>query len=134
MLSGPCGIASWIVGYEFYVTRADHWSDGKPEIPKEEWLDLVVHAPELSLAGYHGPYFALWSGDSKYGADAWFNWKRGQVHTKNPDPPMIVKALQIAERLRARVQGDDGEIYLPDGRVQVNGVVDEHPEMDWRTW
>lgn len=134
MLSGPSGIASSVVGYEFYITRADHWSDGEPKISEDEWLELVEQDPELSLAGYNGPYFALWSGDSKWGDGAWFNWRRGRVHTKNPDPPLIGKAIRIAERLRAKVQGDDGEVYLPGGKVEVDGAVDESPAMDWRTW
>ena len=121
------------MGYEVYITRAEHWADHEPVISADEWLAFIAEDPELRLAGYSGPYFALWSGQSKY-SDAWFNWFNGRVHTENPDPPMIQKAIAIAARLGARVQGDDGEIYLPDGRVEVDGAVDDSPSMDWRKW
>jgi hypothetical protein len=89
--------------------------------------------PELRLAGCNGRHFALWAGKSSY-PDPWFDWGRGRVHTKNPDPPLIQKAIQIAERLGARVLGDDGERYLPDGKVERDGTVDISPGMDWREW
>jgi len=121
------------MGYDLHITRAEHWSDEEPAISAQEWLAYVQEDPELQLAGYNGPYFALWSGKSTY-PDPWFDWSRGRVHTKNPDPPIVEKAIAIAARLGASVQGDDGEVYLPDGKVQVEGVVDTSAAMDWRKW
>jgi hypothetical protein len=121
------------MGYDVHITRAPCWSDDEPAITADEWLAYVALDPELQLAGYNGPYFALWAGKSKY-PDPWFDWGHGQIHTKSPDPPLIQKAIEIAARLKASVQGDDGEVYLSDGRVQVDGVVDTSPSMDWRTW
>ena len=57
----------------------------------------------------------------------------GSQHSSS-DPPIVDKMLQIAGQLKARVQGDDGEVYLPDGQVEVDGVVDTRPSMDWRKW
>src|SRR5262245_65787077 len=102
------------MGYDLHITRAQHWTDDEPVITADEWLACVDEDPELRLAGYNGPYFALWSGQSKY-PDPWFDWSLGRVHTKNPDPPIIGKAVAIATRLGATVQGDDGEVYLSDG-------------------
>jgi hypothetical protein len=122
------------MGYDLHITRADDWTQGEDApITAEEWLALVEADPELRLSGDNGPCFALWSGTSKY-PDAWFAWQRGEVNTKNPDPPIIEKAIHIAERLGARVLGDDGERYLPGGQVERAGMVDASPEMDWRTW
>jgi hypothetical protein len=99
------------MGYDLHVTRAEAWpkSEDNP-ITAEEWLAVVRDDPELALAGYNGPYFALWDGPSEY-PDPWFDWSHGEIYTKNPDVPMIRKMIGLAERLNARVQGDDGEEY-----------------------
>ena len=122
------------MGYDFHITRAESWTEGeRSPITAEEWLGYVASDPELKLAGYNGPHFALWQGKSRH-PEAWFDWYRGCITTKNPDPPLIAKALEIARRLRARVVGDDGEVYLPEGQVEVDGAIDGRPGMDWREW
>ena len=104
------------MGYDLHITRAEVWSqnEGK-EITSEEWLALIQSDVELELAGYNGDYFALWSGKSEY-EDPWLDWSSGNIYTKNPDGPIIVKMLEIAKRLNAKVQGDDGEIYFGPGQ------------------
>ena len=122
------------MGYDLHITRAADWTEAESApITSEEWLTYVEADPELRLAGYNGPHFAVWSGQSRH-PDPWFDWSDGRVHTKNPDPPLIEKAIQIAEQLGARVVGDDGERYLPGGKVERDGTVDDSPGMDWREW
>jgi len=123
------------MGYDIHITRApSSWADnGGHEIRAEEWLTYVAKDPELRLDGANGPYFAIWSGPAGY-EEPWFDWMKGNISTKNPDPAIVGKALLIASRLGARVQGDDDEIYLPGGQVERDGVVDSSPGMDWRTW
>ena len=122
------------MGYDIHITRATDWTEAEAvPITSEEWLAFVEADPELRLAGYNGRYFALWTGKSSY-PDPWFDWARGRVNTKSPDPPLIQKAIQIADQLGARVLGDDGERYLPDGKVERDGTVDTSPGMDWRDW
>ena len=122
------------MGYDLHITRASDWTDAEAiPITSAEWLAFVEADPELRLAGYNGSHFALWTGQSTY-PEPWFDWEGGRVHTKNPDPPLIQKAIQIAEQLGARVLGDDGERYLPDGKVERDGTVDISPGMDWREW
>src|SRR5262245_49815870 len=106
------------MGYDLHITRSSNgWFNNKGcEIAADEWLAVVEQDPELRLAGYNGRYFALWSGKSKY-PDPWFDWSRGNIQTKNPDPPVIAKAIALAVKLDAHVEGDDGERYLPDGKV-----------------
>ncbi len=98
------------MGYDLHITRATNgWSDHKGcEISAEEWLTVVNADPDLKLAGYNGKYFTLWAGNSRY-PEPWFNWSRGNVMTKNPDPPLIAKAIALAARLNAHVEGDDGD-------------------------
>lgn len=105
------------MGYDLHITRADFWPDNKGrEISAEEWLEVVRSDPELKLAGVNGPYFALWTGESEY-AEPWLDWHRGNIYSKNPDDAIIGKMLEIAKRLNAKVQGDDGEVYFGPSRT-----------------
>ena len=115
------------MGYHLYITRAARCNDSAyPRITPGEWLAVVAEDPALRLAGYNGPHYALWSGDEECGRsqypEPWLNWMRGDVYSKNPDPPVIRKMLRVAERLGARVRGDDWEVYTrdedaPDGYI-----------------
>jgi hypothetical protein len=99
------------MGYDLHITRAEEWADNdRDQITVDEWLKVVEDDPELRLAGYNGPYFALWRGRSEY-PDPWLDWYHGNVYSKSPDKAIVQKMLQIAEQLGARVQGDDGEFY-----------------------
>src|SRR5215472_14587852 len=99
------------MGYDLHITRAEHWAENKgQEITAEEWLQYVKEDPELRLAGYNGPYFTIWK-RSPDDAEAWLDWFDGDIYTKHPDDPLIQKMVQIATRLGAKVQGDDGETY-----------------------
>ena len=103
------------MGYELRITRAElHFMNEVNWITPEEWLAVVEEDPELTLNNEFDPYKALWSGPSKY-ADPWLTWYEGNIETKHPDEPLIEKMCQIAIRLNAKVQGDDGEIYLRRG-------------------
>ena len=107
------------MGYELHITRADNWAENQDDdIGAEEWLRLIEMDEELSLNTDNGPYFAMWSGHSRYG-EPWFDWSDGNIHAKYPDKFMLGKMLEIADKLGAKVQGDDGETYtsvdqLPD--------------------
>ena len=104
------------MGYNLHITRAKfHVENEGHWITAEEWLRFVDDDPELRLAGYNGDYFALWSGKSEY-PDPWFDWFEGNIYTKNPDDALIDKMVEMAKKLDAKVQGDDGEIYIGGGR------------------
>ena len=102
------------MGYELHITRKACWSDEDgPEIGEGEWRRLIEEDPELSLdqdteccLDEKPVVFAAWNGEP--GVLGWFG---GEISTKNPERPLIFKMVQIAERLRAKVQGDDGEEY-----------------------
>lgn len=64
------------------------------------------------------PGLAVWTGYSQHGVDgimAWLLWFAGRVDAKNPDEEFRRKLHAIAIALRAEVQGDEGEVYGPDG-------------------
>jgi hypothetical protein len=99
------------VGYDLHITRADYWAENEgQEITRDEWFALVTSDPELNFDPVNGNAYALWNGQCEH-AEPWFNWWRGNISTKYPDGAMIVKMIQMAGRLGARVQGDDGEEY-----------------------
>jgi hypothetical protein len=106
------------MGYDLHITRADYWFESdQQEISVAEWLDIVREDPELELDTTFYPHHAVWKGRSKY-EKPWFDWSNGAIFTKYPDEPMIEKMTQIAQRLNAKVVGDDCEIYHPDGWVE----------------
>jgi hypothetical protein len=102
------------MGYDLHITRKAEWSDEDgPVIGKDEWLRLIEADPESSLDqetqcsfGDEDVVFAAWNGEP--GAVGWFG---GEITTKNPDRPLILKMVEIAEHLGERVQGDDGAVY-----------------------
>ena len=99
------------MGYDVHITRAGNWAENQGrEIAESEWHAVIGADPELRLAGCNGPHFAIWEGHPE-DDEAWLDWFEGNVFTKNPDEPLVGKMREIAQRLDAKVQGDDGEIY-----------------------
>jgi len=49
---------------------------------------------------------------------AWFWHFRDHISVKNPDEAILAKMYKIATSLNAKVQGDEGEIYGPDGKPE----------------
>lgn len=99
------------MGYDVHITRADHWAQNQGrEITASEWRNIIDADPDLRLAGYNGPDFAIWDGHPE-NDESWLDWDDGNITTKNPDDRLLRKMLEIAKRLGANVQGDDGELY-----------------------
>jgi hypothetical protein len=96
--------------YDLHITRAEFWAESDAEpIAEDEWLRVVDDDPQLRSDPKNAGY-TLWLGPSKH-EKPWFHWSRGNISTKNPDRPIVAKMLEIANRLGASVQGDDGESY-----------------------
>jgi hypothetical protein len=99
------------MGYDLHIVRGPRYLDeAAHQFAAEEWLQYIESDDELSLAGYNGPHFALWSGQSSY-PDPWIDWSSGAIYSKSPDAAIIAKLIQIAKRLGGQVRGDDGEVY-----------------------
>ena len=113
------------MGYDLHITRRSKWFDTEGlEITKSEWHAIIEFDPEMRLSEaaehdlpsgealrYENPSLAEWTGhpDEEF---VWFNYSRGNIVVKNPDEATLVKVQEIAHKLRASVQGDDGESYL----------------------
>lgn len=99
------------MSYNVYITRAEFWAENEgTEIPADEWQELVGADPELAIDEKGGPGFAvlMTAGDDQ---PAWLDWTEGNIYASYPGSALQRKMLQIAARLGARLQGDDGEIY-----------------------
>jgi len=115
------------VGYNIHIHRREDWSDPEGDsISLDEWTALIANDPTLIVDGSvvwadrdSGPNLdtptAEWSGPG--GVTGLFYWYDGNIEAKNPAPAVIVKAHEMATKLTARLQGDDGEFYGADGKA-----------------
>ncbi len=116
------------MGYDLHILRREDYDDFEKDsnISLQEWLAYVDTDSELELTnGYqvkipgtqektqNVPGFCNWHGHPFKSLDVapWFDFRRGSISTKYPDDHTIKKMLQIADKLNAKVLGDDGEIY-----------------------
>jgi hypothetical protein len=126
------------MGYDLHITRQENYYDDNDayKIQLDEWKELVANDPDMQLDGFadaplknsgtlrlESEGLAVWtkySGDGMSGNHAWFLYDEGNIVVKNPDEEIIGKMLEIAERLNAKVQGDDDEVYK---RAEDNRIV-----------
>lgn len=131
------------MGYDLHITRQENRGDEMEEykIQLTEWKELVANDPEMRLDGFaevtikddgilrtESEGLAVWtkySGDGAGGGHAWFDYYRGNIVVKDPDEEIIGKMLEIGERLKAKVQGDEEEVYK---RAEDNRIVYRHAE------
>ena len=115
------------MGYDLHITRKEDWCDKDNDISFDEWMSVVAADPEMRLDGYaearlpdgkllrtESPGLAVWTAWSHHGEDgnmAWFDIWKGNIEVKNPDEEVRRKMWRLAQVLKARVQGDDGECY-----------------------
>lgn len=112
------------MGYDLHIRRKKDWEDYEEEssITLDEWLEYVKSDSELKLNSLldpdkkviqdDSPGFVIWIGYTGKTYDAaWFDYFEGDISTKYPDDITIAKMIQIATRLNAKVQGDEGEFY-----------------------
>jgi hypothetical protein len=113
------------MGYDVHATRAENWADNAGhEIAAQEWLEIIKQDRELIPSPENGDFFVIWRGANKY-PETWFCWDNGNISTKNPDKATFKKLLQIAQKLNAQIQGDDGEFY---GKVEIENFDDSYLE------
>jgi hypothetical protein len=139
------------MGYDLHITRKENWfdEDDSNEIKLADWTDYIKSDKEMRLDNqasapadngnevtYKNNGLAVWTSYSKNGLDdnyAWFDFRAGSVTVKNPDEEIKNKMIDIANRLDAKVQGDDGETY--DKKItkdKQTGTKDKRPW--WKLW
>src|SRR5437773_6087542 len=105
------------MGYDLHITRRKEWIEEGDDITFEEFVRQVQGDVEFRYPGENGDDYADWH-SSKSGYESWLGWSDGQIHTKNPEPEFIDKMIAVARELHAKVQGDDGEVYLSATEIQ----------------
>ncbi len=110
------------MGYDLHITRKEDWGEEGEDIDEAEWHSIVDADPELKIVGfaeadfgdttlrYESPLIAEWNAHPE-GHQIWFDYRSGHVVAKAHDEPTTEKMKEIARKLKARVQGDDGEFY-----------------------
>lgn len=100
-----------VAGYDLHISRKAFWSDDfGPKITFEEWQEYLKTDPQVirDVANSPQDFIVLMPGES---FPLWYRADIGELFTKNPTDRAITKLEEIAHRLNARVQGDDGEFY-----------------------
>ncbi len=103
-----------LAGYDAHITRKALWSDNVgPRISFVEWLDYVRSDPQVKRdpLNTENDFMVTLPGES---FPLWFNPDGGEVYTKDPSDKALKKLIEIAKKMHARVQGDDGEFYPPE--------------------
>jgi len=122
------------MGYDVHITRKENWFDESgPRIDIDEWEAVVLSDPDMRLDGYASAVvgngsvlriesngLAVWTAYAGNGIDgnmAWLDFRQGNIVVKNPDGAILRKMWLLAQRLDAKVQGDECEAYGEDGTV-----------------
>ena len=115
------------MGYDLHITRRKFWCDERDDITLDEFVAFVRADPEFTYPGQLGDDSADWRSPNT-GYESWLTWSNGQAYTKNPEPEFIDKLVGVAMTLRAKVQGDDGEVYLSATEIQKETVDSPPPD------
>ncbi len=102
------------MGYDTTITRRDTWSaDEGPAITRAEWQAILASDVELERVDEEDTARML--DPSRHVARFFWYQPDGRIFVKKPNRPVLMKMLAIAEKLGARVIGDDDEVYSRDG-------------------
>ncbi len=107
LLAGNLALA----GYDLHVTRKKDWADKSgPKITNSEWSEYLKSDKQIkSDKGLGKDGYVVTLASTRF--PLFFDPKNGELYTTDPDKIAIEKLIEIAKRLNARVQGDDGEFY-----------------------
>lgn len=114
--------------FELHATRAKRWFENEGfEITPAEWRRLVAADAELSAPAPHEAAAASgeltrWDGHPD-GEPRWLWLHEGTLSIRDPDEITIEKLAELAARLGAVVQSDDGEPFAPPSGRARRGVV-----------
>ena len=107
-----------VMGYDVHVVRTTHWLDAPTDPIGKSDVDAVIDA-DPALAWSERDYIDMKDDRgtvTRYFMISWrgvptFWWYRDQVVCKDPTEAQIAKMVDLARALRARVVGDEGELY-----------------------
>jgi len=106
------------MGYDLHVVRTENWFDSETNPVTKSEVDRLISS-DSSLSWSTTDYVDMSADDgtvTRYYLICWrgepvFWWYRSEITCKNPDESQILKLLEIAQSLGARLIGDDSERY-----------------------
>jgi len=100
-----------VAGYDLHITRKNFWADESGQkITFAEWKNYVRSDKQVAHDGRNSEHdFIVRLPGGTF--PIWYNPSRGEIYTKNPTEAAIQKLIEISRKLKAQVQGDDGELY-----------------------
>ncbi|MCC5821796.1 MAG: hypothetical protein LAT64_00750 [Phycisphaerales bacterium] len=131
------------MGYDLHITRKEDWSDEDgPRISRQEWLTLIECDPVLRIDTENcnrtpPNVFTVWDDPDAPDGSYWIDWTEDDVSARHQGKDFIRKLHEIASKLGAIVQGDDGEVYLPNGELdwddqRTRDSTSRKPPLVWR--
>ncbi len=114
-----------LAGYDLHITRAKDWTESKKTpISLKEWTEFIKTDKEFRLVEAAetknpttGEVIRLKAEgmavriDPKNKSECYFYYHEGEISVKNPEPRIITKMKVVAQKLKAKVIGDEGEEY-----------------------
>lgn len=131
------------MGYNIQIVRKKDYDNFEEEsdITLLEWQRYLLTDPDLKLSKTFfglddtpGEGFVIWEKGSE--ENAWLDFYKGQIYSKNPSESTIRKMMSIAEKLNAKVQGDDGEIYNEELLAEITkpASIQISKKKWWEVW
>jgi hypothetical protein len=109
------------MGYNVYITRAEHWLSRKEHPISEVDWQALLHSDTTLVTSDTDHYtrrtkdgtqerfpLVLWTAHPDQPP---FLFMDGAVHIKSPDDETVQKMVEMARILKARVIGEEGEFY-----------------------
>ena len=133
------------MGYDVFITRAEHPNESSQHpIPEEDWSALLQSDPSLQVSPTD--YYERRAQDGRMERFQMVVWTThpdrppfmlvdGTVQIKSPDEETIQKMVEMAGRLRARVVGEEGEVYPLEPPAQPHVLRPaKRGFMSWPLW
>src|SRR3990167_2365630 len=110
------------MAYNIHIIKRSNWFDKGRDITLDELKKMISEDPTLEPMGQvegetkdkqkfefqlQGSQLAKWK-NLVSDSIVWLNFYNGEITISNPDDSTIRKAKQLAEKLEAKVQGDEG--------------------------
>ncbi|MBI2082692.1 MAG: hypothetical protein HYT76_03900 [Deltaproteobacteria bacterium] len=133
------------MGFDVHITRKDDWFDKTNNISLQEWVEYLEKDPEMQLidqdkklpaALFKGDGRATWiahPNSSNSDEPVIFKYLSGNITVFKPDQEILKKMFRIAEALKAKVQGNECEIYGKDGTTDWGGLMSDKKAW-WQFW
>ncbi len=99
------------MSYNLYISRKEYWGNEDGEDIKKEEFDECIKNENIEKVSDDEYIWKSAFGDQREEPSFWYEEEFGSITAKNPEPETIKLMCILAKKLKAEVQGEDGEIY-----------------------